>query len=146
MKLMRAFIRLGALSPGGGNHYGTQMTDKDKQKDEKPKLGVKTKAAIRLELEQATQQFLKVGGEVNAVPRGATAWEPGTKPPPSRPLFTEPPGERTPVPEVVATIEARRESLKESRKPSRTPRRTRRRKQIIYDDFGEPLRHVWVED
>lgn len=120
------------------------MTEKDKKA--KPKLGVKSKAAIRRELEQATQKFLQVGGQVDNVPRGATAWEPGMRPPPSRPLFTEPPSERTPVPEVVATIEARRESLKESRKPSRKPGRKRSRKQVIYDDFGEPLRHVWVED
>jgi hypothetical protein len=44
------------------------------------------------------------------VPTGTSAWEPGTRPPPSRPLFTEPREERTPVPDVVATIEARREA------------------------------------
>ncbi|WOJ94329.1 hypothetical protein R0135_04000 [Congregibacter variabilis] len=119
------------------------MTDKD---NKKPKLGTKTKAAMRRELEQATAQFLQVGGEVDNVPRGATAWEPGQRPPPSRPLFTEPPSERTPVPEVVATIEARRESLKESRKPASKRGFKRSRKQVIYDDFGEPLRHVWVDD
>ncbi|WOJ95662.1 hypothetical protein R0137_10400 [Congregibacter brevis] len=120
------------------------MTDKDKHS--KPKLGVKSKAAIRRELEQATKKFLQVGGEVDNVPRGATAWEPGTRPPPSRPLFTEPPSERTPVPEVVATIEARRESLKTSRKPASKSGRKRSRKQLIYDDFGEPLRHIWVDE
>lgn len=119
------------------------MSDKE---NSKPKLGTKTKAAMRRELEQATAQFLQVGGEVNNVPRGATAWEPGQRPPPSRPLFTEPPSERTPVPEVVATIEARRESLKESRKPAQKRGFKRSRKQVIYDDFGEPLRHVWVDD
>lgn len=122
------------------------MTGNKDKKDSKPKLGTKTKAAMRQELEQATQQFLQVGGEVNNVPRGATAWEPGTRPPPSRPLFTEPPSERTPVPEVVATIEARRESLKDSRKTPRQPGRRRSRKKVIYDDFGEPLRHIWVDD
>ncbi|MFT4768899.1 MAG: hypothetical protein ACI8RN_002038 [Glaciecola sp.] len=122
------------------------MTETDDNKSSKPALATKTKAAMRQELEQATQKFLHVGGEVNNVPRGATAWEPGTRPPPSRPLFTEPPGERTPVPEVVATIEARRESLKGSRKPPRKQGFKRSRKQVIYDDFGEPLRHVWVDD
>ncbi|MDP5052170.1 MAG: hypothetical protein NWP69_00145 [Congregibacter sp.] len=121
------------------------MSEKN-DKSAKPKLGTKTKATLRRELEQATQQFLQVGGEVNNVPRGATAWEPGMRPPPSRPLFTEPPGERTPVPEVVATIEARRESLRDSKKPAPKARRKRSRKKLIYDDFGEPLRHIWVED
>lgn len=120
------------------------MTKDDPQK--KPKLGVKSKAAIRRELEQATEKFLKVGGQVDNVPRGASAWEPGTRPAPSRPLFTEPPSERTPVPEVVATIEARRESLKGSKRPGSKTGRRRSRRQVIYDDFGEPLRHVWVED
>ncbi|EED33153.1 conserved hypothetical protein [gamma proteobacterium NOR5-3] len=122
------------------------MTEKEDNKKAKPKLGVKTKAAIRRELEQATAQFLQVGGEVDNVPRGATAWEPGQRPPPSRPLFTEPPSERTPVPEVVATIEARRESMKGARKAPRKQGFKRSRKQVIYDDFGEPLRHVWVDD
>ncbi len=105
-----------------------------------------SKAALRRELEQATRQFLHKGGEVQNVPTGTSAWEPGTRPPPSRPIFTEPRTERTPVTEVVATIEARREAMKSRRNPPRKSRTGRRRRQVIYDDFGEPLRHVWVED
>ena len=99
------------------------------------------------ELEQATSQFLRSGGEVTNVPSGTSAWEPGTRPPPSRPLFTQPRGERTPVSDVVATIEARREAMKKRRsKPQRKSRAQRSRRRVIYDDFGEPLRHVWVDD
>lgn len=105
-----------------------------------------SKAAMRRELEQAMEQFLHKGGEVSNVPVGVSAWEPGTRPPPSRPLFAQPPDGRTPVPEVVATIEARREAMKERRKPPSGRQRSRRRKQVIYDDFGEPLRHIWIED
>lgn len=105
-----------------------------------------SKATLRQELEQATRQFLRKGGEVQTVPTGTSAWEPGTRPPPSRPIFTEPRTERTPVTEVVATIEARREAMKSRRKPQPKSRSGRRRRQVIYDDFGEPLRHVWVED
>ncbi|WP_414982159.1 hypothetical protein [Congregibacter sp.] len=50
------------------------MTETDDNKSSKPALATKTKAAMRQELEQATQKFLHVGGEVNNVPRGATAW------------------------------------------------------------------------
>lgn len=106
----------------------------------------RSKASVREELEQATKQFLSAGGSVNAVPTGVSAWEPGTRPPPSRPLFEEPRSSRTPVQDVVATIEARRESLKTRRKPVRKPRSQRRRRRVIYDDFGEPLRHVWENE
>lgn len=110
------------------------------------RLASKTKAAMRDALEQATQQFLHGGGEVDSVPTGVSAWVPGTRPPPSRPLFNEPPAERTPLPDVVATIEARRESLKDKRKTPAKRRSGRSRKKVVYDDFGEPLRHIWVED
>lgn len=108
--------------------------------------GGRSKAALRRELEQATKQFLNRGGEVTPVPSGASAWEPGNRPPPSRPLFTEPREERTPIPEVVATLEARREAMKKKRKPARNRRDRRPRRRVVYDDFGEPLRHVWVDD
>jgi hypothetical protein len=103
------------------------------------------KAKLREELAKATREFLSDGGEVNAVPTGMSSWEPGTRPPPSRPLFDSPRNERTPVHEVVASIEARRESIKTRAKPA-SPRTKRRRQKLIYDDFGEPLRHIWVEE
>ncbi|MEM1402469.1 MAG: hypothetical protein AAGG55_04010 [Pseudomonadota bacterium] len=107
---------------------------------------VKSKANLRSELQAATERFLREGGTVKDVASGVSAWEPGTRPPPSRPLFEEPRAERTPLPEVVATIEARREAMKNKRKPVRKTRAQRSRRRIIYDDFGEPLRHVWVDD
>jgi hypothetical protein len=122
------------------------MSQQDDSKNDRAARLPKSKAAMRRELEQATEAFLHSGGEVNNIPVGISAWEPGTRPPPSRPLFAEPPGERTPVPEVVATIEARREALKQERKPAARQRRGRARRKVIYDDFGEPLRHVWVDD
>ena len=106
-----------------------------------------TKADIRAELELEMDRYLQHGGEVDSIPRGISGKDP--QDPPTflnRSLFAEPRSERTLVPEVVAAIEARRlEKLKRkpARKRSRLP--TPRRK-IIYDDFGEPLRKVWVED
>jgi hypothetical protein len=50
------------------------------------------------------------------------------------------------VPEVVAAIEERRKAMLKrtpQRKRSRLPKT---RKKTIYDDFGEPLRRVWIED
>lgn len=105
----------------------------------------RSKEALRDELEQATQRFLRDGGEVRRVPPGTSAWEPGTRPAPAKPLFSEPRDARTPVSDVVARIEARREAMKKrTRKPAPKTRRPKRR--VIYDDFGEPLRRIWVDD
>ncbi|MAT93238.1 MAG: hypothetical protein CME59_11625 [Halioglobus sp.] len=107
-----------------------------------------SKADLRDELQQETERFLQRGGEVEEIPQGISGKDPGD--PPlflNRRLFIEPRATRTLVPEVVAAIEARREQRgkrKPSRKGSRQPRQPRRK--IIYDDFGEPLRKVWIDD
>ncbi len=106
-----------------------------------------SKDDIRQELQQEVESFLEQGGSVQRIPQGISGKEPGDPPVYlNRRLFVEPRTERTQIPEVIAAIDARR---KEQRK--RTPERKRSRKpqprrKIIYDDFGEPLRKVWVED
>ena len=106
-----------------------------------------SKADMRQELEQETERFLRRGGEVKEIPLGESGKNPGD--PPlflNRRLFVEPRMARTLVPEVVAAIEARRLE-KRGRKPQRSSRRTgQRRRKTIYDDFGEPLRQVWIDD
>lgn len=105
-----------------------------------------SKAELRRELEQATRRFLRGGGKVEEVPLGHSLWSPGERPAPAtQPLFTQPPQQRTPVDDVVATLEARRQSMK-SRATLRRGRKPRPRRRTIYDDFGEPLRRVWVTD
>jgi hypothetical protein len=108
---------------------------------------VVSKADIRASLEQEMQRFLDKGGEVNKVPQGVSGNQPGDPPAfLNRRLFVEPKTERTLVPEVVAAIEARRKE-RVTRKPAHKRNRPQRpRKRIIYDDFGEPLRKVWVEE
>ncbi|MCB1843915.1 MAG: hypothetical protein KDI09_13205 [Halioglobus sp.] len=106
-----------------------------------------SKADIRAQLQQETERFLRHGGEVKEIPLGESGKNPDD--PPlflNRRLFVEPRTERTLVPEVVAAIEARRLE-KRNRKPQRATRRApRRQRKILYDDFGEPLRQVWVEE
>ena len=106
-----------------------------------------SKSDIRAELERQTERFLKRGGEVENVPRGLSGKDPGEAPMfLNRRLFVEPRTSRTLVPEVVAAIEARRQERfkrKPDRKRSRLPKP---RRKIIYDDFGEPLRKVWVDE
>lgn len=106
-----------------------------------------SKDEMRAELQEETERFLNRGGAVENVPRGVSGKNPGD--PPvflNRRLFTEPPAPRTPVPEVVAAIDARR-MLNLRRRPVRKRSRLPQpRRKVIYDDFGEPLRRVWVEE
>ena len=106
-----------------------------------------TKADIRAHMEREMSRFLDKGGRVEEIPRGLSGRESGQSMMlPSRTLFIEPSVERTPIPEVVAAIEARRKpALKRTPAPKRS-RPPQRRQKTIYDDFGEPLRRVWVED
>ncbi|MDP5064969.1 MAG: hypothetical protein NWQ24_09850, partial [Haliea sp.] len=70
------------------------------------------KSDMRADLERETQLFLQDGGEVKSVPTGISGKDPLA--PPlylTRRLFAEPRAERTPIPEVVAAIEARRKAL-----------------------------------
>ncbi len=107
-----------------------------------------TKADLRAALEQETRRYLKQGGKVEEVPAGATGTDP-EKPHTfqSSRLFAEPRGSRTFLPDVVAAIESRRSQLKRDRRsaPKRS-RLPRPRRKTIYDDFGEPIRKVWVDE
>ena len=104
---------------------------------------VKTKRELRAELDQQLAEYLRSGGKVKEVPRGAS----GRIDPkgPLTPLFTPRSSDdalagRTPLNHVVATLEARRKG------PVKPPRKKRPQKRVILDDFGQPLRWEWVED
>jgi hypothetical protein len=104
-----------------------------------------TKADIRADMEQEMTRYLKRGGHVEKVPRGVSGRDealPNLLP--SRNLFIEPSIERTPVPEVIAAIESRRGN--KTKPPVKSKRRSQRHRKTVYDDFGEPLRHVWVDE
>jgi hypothetical protein len=108
---------------------------------------LETKSDLRAQLAQATQSFLRKGGEVDEIPKGTSGKDPLAAPTYlTKRLFSEPRTERTFVPEVVAAIEERKKQrLKRTPAPKRT-RLPKTRRKIIYDDFGEPLRRVWVDD
>lgn len=101
-----------------------------------------TKSQTRKELELKTQEFLNNGGTVKEVDSGASGLEDGAYHRNSF-VFGHPKQERTPVPEALNAIDARRRSKTE--KPTLTHSK-RPRKKIIYDDFGEPVREIWVEE
>jgi len=104
-----------------------------------------SKAEIRAQLEREMALFKQDGGAITEIPRGLSgrdALENSSHP--TQRLFLEPSSKRTHLPEVIAAIEARR---KAKPKPTPKPRlREKRRRKTIYDDFGEPLRKVWVDD
>ena len=106
-----------------------------------------TKNELRAQLDREISQFLTEGGEVDEIPRGTSGQNPGSPPKHlTGRLFTEPRAPRTFVPEVVAAIEARKKEKLEHRPTGKRSRLPQPRRKIIYDDFGEPLRRVWVDD
>ena len=101
-----------------------------------------SKAELRAELNRAMDEFLARGGEVREVPRGATGWE---NPLAAKPdfAFVGPRESRTPVNDVVASIESRKGK---STTPTAKPKRRAPRKKPVYDDFGEVIRWIWVNE
>lgn len=101
---------------------------------------IPTKADLRAELQRQIDRYTQKGGEIQKIPSGVSGREnplEGIK----TPLFNDTKTDRTPVPEVVAALDARK-----SKKSSQTPpEKTALKEKIIYDDFGEPLRKIWVE-
>ncbi len=101
-----------------------------------------TKAEQRAELSAQIEAYLNQGGQIEQVQMGATGLIDGKYS--NRSLgFERPRQERTPVADLLSTIDARRRQQGPA-PSSRQPKRSR--KKVIYDDFGEPLRWVWVED
>lgn len=104
-----------------------------------------TKRELREQLDQEIQDYLKHGGEVEQVQRGASGLVNG------RYIdhtlgFDKPREERTPLTGVLNTIDQRREARRQPVKAAAKSTTRRPRKKIIYDDFGEPLRVIWEED
>ncbi|MFW1676970.1 hypothetical protein ACFVYJ_04205 [Pontibacter sp. JAM-7] len=107
-----------------------------------------SKAEIRSRLQSEVEAFLKKGGQIQKVQMGETGLVDGRYPL-GRGYIERPKTaatERTPVPELLAAIDSRRSK---SRKPSSSRgSQTRRsvKQKTLYDDFGEPVRKVWIEE
>ena len=104
-----------------------------------------TKAELRAQLDQQMANFIAQGGEIEQVCQGETGLQ-GREKPLHTPIFNQPSAQRTPVDDVVAALDQRRQSPKNSSARVKPSLQSRPRKKVIYDDFGEPLRKIWVED
>lgn len=102
-----------------------------------------SKADIRGDIDEQIADFLTKGGAIAEVERGLSGRvNPNGPLKPDNSTFQQPKVGRTYVPEVIAAIDERR-NTKPAAKPTAKPKT---KKKIIYDDFGEPLRWVWVEE
>ena len=106
----------------------------------------KSKSEIRRNLQKQTSNFIANGGEVKVIPRGSSANDVGEEPAwLKNRVSVDPATKRTPIPEVIKAMEERRLSMKKNRLEKKSYK-TKSRQKIIYDDFGEPLRKVWIDD
>ena len=104
-----------------------------------------SKQEIRRRLERQTRSFLSDGGEIESVPLGVSAVDEAISPI-KTPIFSGKPQTRTPVTDVIENLRRRREAqLRRKPRPVRKRKNTRR-KQVLYDDFGEPLRVVYHDE
>ena len=101
-----------------------------------------SKADIRQDIDKQIADFLKSGGEVAEIQRGLSGRDNPDGPIKTDLINNQPKEGRTYVPEVIAAIDARRNAKPAKSKPSKP----KLRRKIIYDDFGEPLREVWIEE
>tara|TARA_E500000075_G_C6841105_1_gene245159 strand:- start:244 stop:582 length:339 start_codon:yes stop_codon:yes gene_type:complete len=103
-----------------------------------------SKKSIRKAIVAKTQDYLSSGGSIEKISLGESGRN--TNEPRPRPVFTmgEASGSKTCLIDVVATIDARKVKTNKSKLLTRT--KSGRHKKLIYDDFGEPLREVWINE
>ncbi len=101
-----------------------------------------TKSETRQELEKQVSEFIQKGGAITQVDQGESGLEDGAYHRNSF-VFGQPKQDRTPASDSLAAIDSRRRSKveKQTHTFSKRPR-----KKIIYDDFGEPVREIWVSE
>jgi len=98
-----------------------------------------TKSEIRASLDNQVEEFLNKGGEIAKFDAGDSSLIDG-KYNRNQFVYGVPKQERTPVSDTLNVIDQRKS---QKAAPSK---RTKRVRKVILDDFGEPLREVWVEE
>ncbi len=99
------------------------------------------KADLRQELKRQIRHYLKHGGRVDEVPSGVSGREDDR--PLRTVLFDSPRQPRTHLDKLAADIDRRRKPAKPQ---PRKKKAAGGHYKILYDDFGEPIRKIWVDD
>lgn len=103
---------------------------------------IPSKADLREELDAQLDKFLNKGKDIAQIPRGVSSRDGATEPLKADTWqMDSQKTEWTFLPEVVDTLEKRRQE-----KPAKAIKKTKPKRKLIYDDFGEPLRWVWIEE
>lgn len=98
-----------------------------------------SKAEKRAQLNNEIENFLSKGGKVDSVAQGVSGRENPTKA--LLPiLFSEKAGQRTDARNALQSLDSRKG------KKANRPTNKRPTKKPVYDDFGELLRWVWVDE
>lgn len=106
-----------------------------------------TKTEQRDEIQRQTQKFLKHGQQVKEIPKGVSSRDEAAGPlPKTRWHMEKSDTQRTYLTEVVDSLEQRKQIKSTTLASKRPPRQKKPKRQLIYDDFGEPLRWVWVDE
>lgn len=104
---------------------------------------LKSKKQVRDELNALVDQYIEKGGDIQEFSLGESGRD-VNQPLNKAPSIEKNTQTRTPVSDVVKTIEERK---KNKNKPSPVSNRPKKRtKKLLMDDFGEPLRWVWIEE
>lgn len=101
-----------------------------------------SKHSVRNELRRKTEEFVSRGGEIKHHNAGETGESQGNNKSRSAFISGEPRKTRTYINDVVSALDERKQSQIPSKKPAKS---SRPKKKIIYDDFGEAIREVWVD-
>ncbi|MGH1432318.1 MAG: hypothetical protein ACRBB4_14510 [Neptuniibacter sp.] len=102
-----------------------------------------TKSEIRNQLQAEVSMFLQNGGSIQQVEMGASGLVDGKYSSLKSSFEKTAPQSRTPVHGLLATIDNRK---KRNQPTSAAKSKKRPTQKVIYDDFGEPVRTVWVEE
>ena len=106
-----------------------------------------TKSELRHEIERQTRKFLQHGQLVNEIPKGVSSRDGAAGPLQKESWHMEKSQSgRTYLTEVVDSLEQRKQSKAKAAPSANSSRPKKPRRRLIYDDFGEPLRWVWVDE
>jgi hypothetical protein len=98
-----------------------------------------TKREIRQQMNNEVDQYLTKGGEVREFQRGESGLVNGKIDDRSS-GFEQGKQQRTPLVDELKAVDDRKKTANAT-----PPKNNRPRKKIIYDDFGEAVREIWID-